>query len=193
MSYPTPDPGGQVPWAPDAAPVPPPGPEHAWWWLPESERLRRKKQRKEWEAYQAYQRRNRKDEDGGKRKRDDGVLDCCSDGCCDIADPCLIALIPVMMASGIRFALTGAHGRRTADPSAPAPRGFAAGVMYGAVRHYRTEVSPRRPACCPYTPSCSTYAVQALHRHGALRGARLTVGRLLRCRPGRGGADPVPR
>ncbi|MFE4976547.1 membrane protein insertion efficiency factor YidD [Kitasatospora sp. NPDC056651] len=55
-----------------------------------------------------------------------------------------------------------------------------------------TEVSPRRPACCPYTPSCSTYAVRALHRHGALRGARLTVGRLLRCRPGAGGADPVP-
>jgi putative membrane protein insertion efficiency factor len=188
-----PDPGGQFPWAPDAAPVPPPRPERAWWWLPESERLRRKKQRKEWEAYQAYQRRNRKDEDGGRRKRDDDCLDCCGDGCCDIADPCLIALIPVMMASGVRFALTGARGRRTVDPSAPAPRGFAAGVMYGAVRHYRTEVSPRRPACCPYTPSCSTYAVQALHRHGALRGARLTVGRLLRCRPGRGGADPVPR
>ncbi|MFE5585151.1 membrane protein insertion efficiency factor YidD [Kitasatospora sp. NPDC056531] len=188
-----PDPGGQFPWAPDAAPVPPPRPERAWWWLPESERLRRKKQRKEWEAYQAYQRRNRKDEDGGKRKRDDDCLDCCGDGCCDIADPCLIALIPVMMASGVRFALTGARGRRTADPSAPAPRGFAAGVMYGAVRYYRTEVSPRRPACCPYTPSCSTYAVQALHRHGALRGARLTVGRLLRCRPGRGGADQVPR
>ncbi|OKI02960.1 hypothetical protein AMK13_30115 [Streptomyces sp. CB02056] len=65
-------------------------------------------------------------------------------------------------------------------------------MLYGAVRYYRAEVSPRRPACCPYTPSCSTYAVRALHRHGALRGARLTAGRLLRCRPGAGGADPVP-
>ncbi|MFF3691051.1 membrane protein insertion efficiency factor YidD [Streptomyces sp. NPDC002187] len=69
--------------------------------------------------------------------------------------------------------------------------------MYGAVRHYRVAVSPRRPACCPYTPSCSTFAVKALHRHGALRGALLTLGRLLRCRPGaarrRGFHDPVPR
>lgn len=102
-----------------------------------------------------------------------------------------------MMAAGLRFALGGGRGRRgaAADPSAPAPAGFAAGVLYGAVRYYRSEISPRRPACCPYTPSCSTYAVQALHRHGAVRGARLTAGRLLRCRPGtarRGGADPVP-
>lgn len=69
-------------------------------------------------------------------------------------------------------------------------------MLYGAVRYYRTDISPKRPACCLYTPTCSTYAVQALHRHGAVRGARLTVGRLLRCRPGvarRGnGADPVP-
>ncbi|MFC7216975.1 membrane protein insertion efficiency factor YidD [Streptomyces polyrhachis] len=49
---------------------------------------------------------------------------------------------------------------------------------------------------CSGTPSCSTYAVRALHRHGALRGGRLIPGRLLRCRPGaarrRGFRDPVP-
>ncbi|WP_316525821.1 membrane protein insertion efficiency factor YidD [Kitasatospora brasiliensis] len=179
MSDPTPDLGANVP---------PIRPERAWWWLPASERLRRRKQRQVWEGY-------RKDEHAKSRRRkhlrNDGA-ECCADGCCEFADPCLIALIPVMMASGLRFALAGVRGRRTADPSAPVPSGFAAGVLYGAVRHYRTEVSPRRPACCPYTPSCSTYAVRALHRHGALRGARLTVGRLLRCRPGAGGADPVP-
>ncbi|KQV04779.1 hypothetical protein ASE03_11450 [Kitasatospora sp. Root187] len=70
---------------------------------------------------------------------------------------------------------------------------MAAAALYGAVHHYRTRISPTRRACCPYTPTCSTYAVQALHRHGAVRGARLTAGRLLRCRPGtRGGQDPVP-
>ncbi|MEV8362245.1 membrane protein insertion efficiency factor YidD [Streptomyces niveus] len=51
------------------------------------------------------------------------------------------------------------------------------------------DISPARPPCCPYTPSCSTYAVKALHRHGALRGGFLVLGRLLRCR---GRRDPVP-
>lgn len=190
MSSPTPEFGAH-------APYPPERPERAWWWLPAAERARRKKQRHQWELYRRSARKAksaRKDEPARKRDRwDDGCVDCCGDAFCDIASPCMIAIIPVMLASGVRFALTGGRGRRAADPAAPAPAGFAAGVLYGAVRYYRTEVSPRRPACCPYTPSCSTYAVQALHRHGALRGARLTAGRLLRCRPGRGGADPVPQ
>ncbi|WP_406194268.1 membrane protein insertion efficiency factor YidD [Kitasatospora sp. NBC_01560] len=170
------------------APYPSRRPERAWWWLPEKERRRRKLQRREWLA---HRRKNRP-----KKDRDwSDACDACD--CCDLGDPCLIALVPVMTVAGLRFALgAGRGGRRAeADPAAPAPGGFAAGVLYGAVRYYRTEVSPKRPACCPYTPSCSTYAVQALHRHGAVRGARLTVGRLLRCRPGaarRGGADPVP-
>ncbi|MFB7618635.1 membrane protein insertion efficiency factor YidD [Kitasatospora sp. NPDC056181] len=171
---------------------PPRRPERAWWWLPEKERQRRKAQRREWLAY--------KRQNGKTKKKDREWSDACDacDCCGDVADPCLILLVPVMTAAGVRFALTGGRGRRRgqADPAAPAPGGFAAGVLYGAVRYYRTEVSPRRPACCPYTPTCSTYAVQALHRHGAVRGARLTVGRLLRCRPGvarRGnGVDPVP-
>ncbi|MEU2132720.1 membrane protein insertion efficiency factor YidD [Streptomyces sp. NPDC018352] len=83
------------------------------------------------------------------------------------------------------------------DPAAPCPSGRAAGALYEAVRRHRTNASPLLPACCPYTPSCSTYAVKALHQHGALRGGRLVLGRLLRCRPGaaqrRGGRDPVPR
>ncbi|OKK07001.1 hypothetical protein AMK26_12040 [Streptomyces sp. CB03234] len=86
--------------------------------------------------------------------------------------------------------------RGGADPAAPRPPGRAAAALYAAVRHYRVTISPTRPPCCPYTPSCSTYAVQALHRHGALRGALLTAARLLRCRPRaarrRGFRDPVP-
>ncbi|XCM84190.1 membrane protein insertion efficiency factor YidD [Kitasatospora sp. HUAS MG31] len=105
----------------------------------------------------------------------------------------MIALLPVVFAAALKTALPGRRTARAADPAAPVPRGTVAAGLYGAVHHYRTRISPTRPACCRYTPSCSTYAVQALHRHGALRGTRLTAGRLLRCRPGtRGGPDPVP-
>ena len=65
--------------------------------------------------------------------------------------------------------------------------------MVAAVRVYQREVSPRRRPCCRFTPTCSEYAVQALEGHGARRGSRLTLRRLLRCRPGAvGGEDPVP-
>ncbi len=50
-----------------------------------------------------------------------------------------------------------------------------------------------RPSPCRYTPSCSTYAVEALQTHGALRGSWLAVRRLSRCQPWGGhGYDPVP-
>ena len=49
------------------------------------------------------------------------------------------------------------------------------------------------PPCCLYIPSCSEYAKQAFARHGALKGAWLSAGRLLRCHPfHEGGLDPVP-
>jgi hypothetical protein len=81
----------------------------------------------------------------------------------------------------VRRSGTGAPGTRLADR------------MIAAVRVYQREISPKRPACCHYEPTCSAYAVEALERHGAGRGAWLTVRRLVRCRPGAdGGADPVP-
>ncbi|HSB88328.1 MAG TPA: membrane protein insertion efficiency factor YidD [Ilumatobacteraceae bacterium] len=50
-----------------------------------------------------------------------------------------------------------------------------------------------RPSPCRFTPSCSTYAREALEVHGTARGLWLTVRRLLRCRPfGPSGYDPVP-
>ena len=65
--------------------------------------------------------------------------------------------------------------------------------LVAAVRVYQREISPRRPPCCSFSPTCSAYAVEALERHGARRGTWLTVRRLVRCRPGAaGGADPVP-
>ncbi len=65
--------------------------------------------------------------------------------------------------------------------------------LIAAVRVYQREISLKRPPCCAFEPTCSAYAVEALDRHGARRGAWLTVRRLIRCRPGAtGGADPVP-
>lgn len=61
------------------------------------------------------------------------------------------------------------------------------------VRAYRLFLSPWLGRSCRFQPTCSEYALEALARHGALRGSWLTAGRLLRCRPGGGhGYDPVP-
>lgn len=62
-----------------------------------------------------------------------------------------------------------------------------------AVRAYQVVLSPLLPASCRYYPSCSTYAIEALDRHGAIRGSWLSVRRILRCHPFHaGGYDPVP-
>jgi putative membrane protein insertion efficiency factor len=80
-------------------------------------------------------------------------------------------------------------------------RGSAVGIgqrrasarIVAAVRLYQREISARRRPVCRFAPSCSEYAVQAVERHGGLRGSLLAGRRLLRCRPGGArGADPVP-
>jgi len=61
------------------------------------------------------------------------------------------------------------------------------------VRAYRLVLSPWVGMHCRFRPTCSEYALDALATHGAARGAWLTLGRLLRCRPGGpSGFDPVP-
>lgn len=66
-------------------------------------------------------------------------------------------------------------------------------VLILVVRGYRTAISPFTPASCRYTPTCSAYAVEALERHGTMRGSWLAVRRILRCHPwGGAGYDPVP-
>jgi putative membrane protein insertion efficiency factor len=61
-----------------------------------------------------------------------------------------------------------------------------------AIRGYR-RVSAGRTPRCRFDPSCSTYALEALERHGAARGSWLTLRRLARCHPWGGmGWDPVP-
>lgn len=58
---------------------------------------------------------------------------------------------------------------------------------------YRGAISPFLPNSCRYTPTCSAYALEALRRHGPVRGLWLTVKRICRCHPwGGSGYDPVP-
>ena len=58
---------------------------------------------------------------------------------------------------------------------------------------YKGAISPLTPPSCRFTPSCSTYAVEALRRHGPFKGIYLAIRRILRCHPwGGSGYDPVP-
>ena len=66
-------------------------------------------------------------------------------------------------------------------------------LLIRLVRFYQKGISPLKPPCCKYIPTCSQYAVEALERFGALKGTALAVWRILRCNPfSRGGYDPVP-
>lgn len=66
-------------------------------------------------------------------------------------------------------------------------------VLIALVRMYQVGLSPLLPASCRYYPSCSAYAIAALEKHGAVRGAWLAVRRIARCHPFHpGGYDPVP-
>ena len=64
--------------------------------------------------------------------------------------------------------------------------------LLGLIDLYQRAVEGR-PSPCRFTPSCSSYAKEAVESHGARRGTWLTVRRLVRCRPfGPSGFDPVP-
>ena len=66
-------------------------------------------------------------------------------------------------------------------------------ILVALVRGYQIVLAPLLPAACRYYPSCSAYAVEALEKHGALRGSWLAMKRVGRCHPFRaGGYDPVP-
>ena len=67
------------------------------------------------------------------------------------------------------------------------------GLLIGALRFYKARISPGLPPACRYTPTCSEYAMEAIERHGVVRGGLLATRRLLSCHPfSRGGYDPVP-
>jgi hypothetical protein len=76
-------------------------------------------------------------------------------------------------------------------------RRFAIALLSAPIRAYRALLSPLMPGVCRFTPSCSAYALEALHQHGPVKGLWLTARRLARCHPiswlgGSSGFDPVP-
>lgn len=61
------------------------------------------------------------------------------------------------------------------------------------IRFYQKYISPAKPPCCRFTPTCSQYAIDAIREWGVLIGLVLALWRVLRCNPfGKGGYDPVP-
>ena len=66
-------------------------------------------------------------------------------------------------------------------------------ALAALIRGYQIALSPLLPPSCRFYPSCSQYALEAVNRHGALKGGWLAARRLARCHPfNRGGYDPVP-
>ena len=65
--------------------------------------------------------------------------------------------------------------------------------LIAIVRLYRSAVSPWTPASCRFLPTCSGYAIEALDKHGSVRGGWMALRRIARCHPwGGSGSDPVP-
>ena len=61
------------------------------------------------------------------------------------------------------------------------------------LRFYQVGISPFTPATCRFEPTCSTYTIQALQKHGLFKGGWLALKRIFSCHPwGRSGYDPVP-
>ncbi|MCU0436056.1 MAG: membrane protein insertion efficiency factor YidD [Bacteroidia bacterium] len=82
-------------------------------------------------------------------------------------------------------------------PGEPIQSGFFGrifgGLFIGLIRFYQYAISPYLAPSCRFTPSCSQYGVEAIRRHGPLRGGWLTLKRIGRCHPWGGhGHDPVP-
>ena len=66
-------------------------------------------------------------------------------------------------------------------------------ILIALIRFYRKFISPMKGTKCPYIPSCSEYGMEAIEKHGAIKGSLLAIYRILRCNPfSKGGYDPVP-
>lgn len=66
-------------------------------------------------------------------------------------------------------------------------------LMIRMIRFYQRHISPYKRTKCPYYPTCSKYGIEAIEKHGALKGGLLAFWRILRCNPfSKGGYDPVP-
>ena len=77
--------------------------------------------------------------------------------------------------------------------SAFVAQGWFGALLLALISFYRQWISPLLAPRCRFIPSCSSYGLEAVARHGALRGSWLTLKRLLRCHPFTPcGCDPVP-
>lgn len=56
-------------------------------------------------------------------------------------------------------------------------------ILLWLIRFYRKHISPMRPACCRFIPTCSAYALEAVEKYGAWKGGWLALRRFLRCHP----------
>jgi len=66
-------------------------------------------------------------------------------------------------------------------------------MLIAIIKFYKFFISPLLGSNCRFYPSCSSYSLEALQRHGAIIGCYLTLKRLLKCHPfHQGGIDPVP-
>lgn len=66
-------------------------------------------------------------------------------------------------------------------------------ILLALIWVYKYAISPLIPAACRYTPTCSEYGMQAVKKHGFIKGGFLTIKRISRCHPwGGSGYDPVP-
>ena len=70
-------------------------------------------------------------------------------------------------------------------------------LLLWLIRFYREQISPARPPCCRFLPTCSQYALEAVELHGAVRGGWLAFKRILKCQPLHRqksiAYDPVPK
>lgn len=66
-------------------------------------------------------------------------------------------------------------------------------IIISTFRFYQKYISPLSPPSCRFYPTCSHYGVEAVQKHGAVKGSILTVKRISKCHPfHEGGVDPVP-
>ncbi|PID93051.1 MAG: membrane protein insertion efficiency factor YidD [Bacteroidetes bacterium] len=66
-------------------------------------------------------------------------------------------------------------------------------ILILPIRLYQIVISPLLPPSCRYTPTCSVYSIEAIKKHGPIKGGLLALKRILSCNPrGGSGYDPVP-
>jgi uncharacterized protein len=66
-------------------------------------------------------------------------------------------------------------------------------LLIGIIRVYQYAISPYLPPSCRYSPTCSSYGIEAIRKYGPVKGGWLTLKRVASCHPwGGSGYDPVP-